>query len=559
MGAVWGITLFFHLLAGPVINEVMADPAGPEAGEGSPGDRNEYVELFNPTADAVDLAGATLVDRNESDPLIAFPGSSGTVLGPGAYALILDPEYLDPGGHDPTPYDIPEGILLLTTEDQDIGGYGLSRKDWLVLLDRSGDTLDTYGTPGDSLDDLPPPPEDGISVERRDPSGGDEEGNWRLSRFGCTPGGQNSLSMPVNLALDSTGALEPELPDPGQSAQLVVRGFNAGLSSVYSFTVVCETDLGTEEMERFETLAPDDTLSMALDIPGFSEGYWEIRVRIAHPEDTFPDDDSLSLFVHVGRPPLIINEIMYDDTCEWVELLNRSDEPLELSGFSLWDKAGTGTGPFEPVSISPGSFVVVAEDSLALFSRFGSIPWLCPPQFPTLNNSEEELRLLNREGALIEKVFYRSRFGGGDGVSLERISPELPSRIEASWAGSLDPSGGTPGRRNSVFVETRPDEDLLSISAKTFTPDGDGERDFLVVSYVLPVFPASVQVYVFDGTGRLVVPLHRGESPSGTGELVWNGTDHSGCALPTGLYIIYLEARSGRQTYKSKRTVVLSR
>ena len=200
MWVVLDLTLLCHLFAGPVINEVMADPAGPETGEGSPGDRNEFVELFNPTGEAVDLTGATLVDRNEADRLVPLDGSSAMIVGPGAYALVLDREHFEEGSHDPQPYDIPEGTLLLTTEDQDIGGYGLSSMDWLVLLSSSGDTLDTYGTPGDSLDGLPPPLEDGVSIERRDPGRGDEAWNWRSCRFGHTAGRQNSVSMPVDLA-----------------------------------------------------------------------------------------------------------------------------------------------------------------------------------------------------------------------------------------------------------------------------------------------------------------------------------------------------------------------
>ncbi len=560
VGVVWLCLCFCHLVSAPVINEIMADPAGPETGEGSPGDRNEYVELFNPGPRPVSLEGFALSDRNEIDVLVPFQGSTQPVLGPGAYALILDSEYFDEGGSDPQPYDIPEATLLLTTEDRDIGGYGLSSRDWLILLDPSGDTVDTYGTPWDSLDALPPEAEDGVSIERRVAEGGDEAGNWRKSRFRCTPGRQNSVSMPVNLALDSAlHAFEPELPLPGDSIRLSVAVLNAGLEDVSYFSLHVQTGLEEDERDLFEVLHPDDTTNVCLSLAPLSEGEWEIRVSVSHPRDTCPKDDSLELFLLVGRPPVVVNEIMYDGAPEWVELYNRSNEDIDLCGFVLEDKAGSATDAFGPFLLHPGGFVVVTSDTPALAERFGAVPCLSTPQFPTLNNSEEELELRNGRGGLLEKVVYRSRFGGGKGISLERISPELPPGLEASWAGSLDPSGATPGRRNSVYVESRREEDLLQLSSKIFTPNDDGDEDVLVISYLVPEFPAWVQLCIFDATGRLVKSLDRSRSSSGKGQAVWTGKGDSNQALPTGLYIVYLEARAGARTFKAKRTVALRR
>ena len=60
-----------HLL----ISEVLYDPAASEPGA-------EWVELYNPTANPVDLAGWGIKDNTSADPLPAF------ILGPGQYLVI---------------------------------------------------------------------------------------------------------------------------------------------------------------------------------------------------------------------------------------------------------------------------------------------------------------------------------------------------------------------------------------------------------------------------------------------------------------------------------------
>lgn len=161
------------------ITEVMYNPVSATTGE--------FVELFNNGFDDVDLVGFTFTDGDSTDSLQAFQ-ASGTVVTPGSYALILDPDYA--GG-----YTIPAGTVLVTTGDTTLGN-GLASDDPVTLFPPGESTaISTYGTPLDDTDNVPvTTAPTGFSVERRDVNAPDGDGNWCISvdPSGSTPGAANS-------------------------------------------------------------------------------------------------------------------------------------------------------------------------------------------------------------------------------------------------------------------------------------------------------------------------------------------------------------------------------
>ena len=92
-----------------VITEIMYNtPGSPD---------NEYVEIYNPTSDDIDLAGLYVTDDDSWDALVAWDGGS-TLLASQGHALIVDPDY---AGN----YTLPAGLVIVTTGDSTIGN-GLS-------------------------------------------------------------------------------------------------------------------------------------------------------------------------------------------------------------------------------------------------------------------------------------------------------------------------------------------------------------------------------------------------------------------------------------------------
>jgi len=220
-----------------VINEVMANVKGSEGGAGAPGDRNEFVEIYNLSGDTVDMDGWFLDDGDARDVLRAWIDTrindpdvvmNTTLIPPGGYAVILDPEYPDTGdGNFLQPYDFPPNTIVLTVGNTTIGD-GLATTDPLSLLDPDTLLVDTYGTPSDTTDSIPFDPGDGISNERIDSGLPDHESNWlpSIDPTGSTPGRVNSVSVGVEENADfrfeiSDLRLEQNSPNPFNFTTLI--------------------------------------------------------------------------------------------------------------------------------------------------------------------------------------------------------------------------------------------------------------------------------------------------------------------------------------------------
>ncbi len=74
------------------------------------------------------------------------------------------------------------------------------------------------------------------------------------------------------------------------------------------------------------------------------------------------------------------------------------------------------------------------------------------------------------------------------------------------------------------------------------------------VHYVVPSGGGRVQLRVFDLRGRAVRTLVDGPRPAGPGSVAWNGTDDTGRAVASGVYMIRLSV--GAQSAVRKVTLV---
>lgn len=178
--------------------------------------------------------------------------------------------------------------------------------------------------------------------------------------------------------------------------------------------------------------------------------------------------------VPANAKDIILTEIFADPSPqvglpvqEYIEIYNRSPNPFDLAGWKLSD--GTSTATFGSQIILPQQyFVVCSSANTGLFSSYGKV--IGVSNFPTLNNSGDDLTLKDASAKNIDSVTYSLEWYHDvdkqeGGWALEIIDVDNICGEENNWAASEDPSGGTPAKQNSVFAN-RPDltgPQLLSV------------------------------------------------------------------------------------------------
>lgn len=191
---------------------------------------------------------------------------------------------------------------------------------------------------------------------------------------------------------------------------------------------------------------------------------------------------------------VVINEIMYAPTPssnEFVELYNRSDQPVDLRQLALADANRSFTAlTSKDTTLAPGAYAVLVRDPEAFHDAYPDVDGFTIDDWEALNNGGDTVFLRHESTeTMLDSVPYDPSWGGDDGRSLERIDPDGPSTTDRNFATSE--AGATPGAQNSVF---NPDE--TPPVPERVTPSRQGDSLFVVFSE--PLDPARVSAGRFE-------------------------------------------------------------
>jgi len=161
-----------------------------------------------------------------------------------------------------------------------------------------------------------------------------------------------------------------------------------------------------------------------------------------------------------NRYDIVIDEIMADPTPqiglpnnEWVELKNTTTSPINLQNWRIGDATGQ-SGPMPNFILQPDSFVIICTGSaVAAMSAFGTT--ISVTSFPSLDNDGDQLFLRAANGRTIHAVAYTSSWYQNElkkegGWTIEMIDTKSPCTGISNWKASINATGGTPGKKNSV-------------------------------------------------------------------------------------------------------------
>ncbi len=252
---------------------------------------------------------------------------------------------------------------------------------------------------------------------------------------------------------------------------------------------------------------------------------------------------------------IVFNEINYNsdpdfDPEDWIELFNRSQQNIDLSG---WKFADSNDSNFmilpEGTILSAENYLVLCRDSTSFFSHFPNVSNVLGNWDFGLSGSGECIRLFNQTNALIDSVEYDDdppwpTDPDGNGPTLSLLNPDLENSLVENWAASSN--YGTPGEINDIYIF-----DQENIIQKPVVQ--------LFQNYPNPFNPTTTicfntqpdkktEIIIYNLKGQLIKildffnPLDSKEiDTSSTKSVIWNGRDQYDKPVGSGVYFYQMK------------------
>jgi hypothetical protein len=537
-----------------LINEIMADPT--LAGGGSVGlPELEYLELYNRSEKAINLHDLILSDLSKSVDLPVF------ILEPGEFVILHQGE-TGPLSSFGRSFGLPEFPELGNLFDQ----VQLSRKDGEIIHH----VFYSIGWYQDSQKDG-----GGWSLELINPENACEfSENWRasVSPLGGTPGAINSV-------------LETE---PDEQGPDLLRAFPVASNQVRLYF--------NEAVDRERTAQPDlyevndlvvidafaeppsfNTVLLTFDIPIEAGILYHVKIQSGF-QDCLGNAIGLFNSTPFQLPDrllpgaIVVNELLFNPDIggvDFIELYNRTDSVFNIGDLQLANLNEEGELN-EVINLEvdyllfPREYAVLTPGSIDIQTRYDCRPTGLPAcgfspsrlittPIPAMPNDEGSILIRTNypgDSMIVDAFAYSEDYHNDllddeSGVSLERIDPNAPTQAPDNWQSAAQSLGyATPTYQNSQFfgssLATGTDEAIF-IPEKTFSPDGDGYRDFLRVDYQLQQGGSLANVRIFDARGRQIKDLLQNAALEREGFFTWDGSTDQGGKARIGVYVLWIE------------------
>lgn len=506
--------------------------------------KRKYIELYNPTAEPVNIAGWRF---RRNDKLATLPT---TTIEPGEYALLCFSaaaatnmaEYGKTIFVDNSVAPLVDGATLkLLNAEGGLVSLVQYSKAWYVPSElantNSLEVIDLSNLSGDMS-------------------------NWAASADskGGTPCAPNSVaaSNPDQLPFTATcWATDPthvyiafsRLLNPQKAGQNAMYNISNSIGEPYE--VMVSDNYDAVELTLSKALAEGQRYRLTMadsltDISGLPLDNRELELVL--PSAAQPND-------------VIINEILFNAPTggtKYVELYNRSDRTFDLSTMLLARRSTKDSidqpyaASVKPHILWPGDYAVISTSSELVQQHYtvrNPAALVEVPKIPTYAQDGGSVILLDTAKRIIDEVRYTAKMhnrllSNVKGVALERINPNAPSAEPTSWQSAAAAAGfGTPTYRNSQHSDEAAPKatGAFALAPETFSPDGDGYNDYLLLTYKLPEPGYLANIRIFSSAGVEVYRLGNNLTLGTEGQLRWDGNNNNGSRVPVGIYIVHVE------------------
>ena len=362
-------------------------------------------------------------------------------------------------------------------------------RDGVVIKDNRGLTIDSvfYSNQWGGTN--------GFSLERiAATTNSNNQYNWASCKDveQSTPGRINSVT-PKQYDLSVSGiSFSPRFPTLDDNVSITAKIKNNGNQSAQNFITEFYIDTDSNNVVDLllnsvstTILNPDDSISITSNSQIQS---LQKKVLTAVRTIFLSDEDTLNNYyeksVEPGYPANIlkINEVMYnpaDGKPEWIELINVSDDSINLKNWLISDVLSTSTKNFitnENIFIQPKKIFIVAKDTSFTSDYHEADANIFYSNFGSLSNTIDGVVIYDFRNGIIDSLLYRSSWGGKKGFSLERISLDKSTNDSTNWVTSLDFSGSTPGKENSIYNIPAYERNTFVINEIMYDPNSDNSE-----------------------------------------------------------------------------------
>ncbi|MBI9071291.1 MAG: lamin tail domain-containing protein [Melioribacteraceae bacterium] len=448
-----------------VINEILYAPDSVST---------EWIELYNRSNKEINLKNYKVADANDT----SIVNSKDLILKPDKYAIISsDSSFVD---------------FYTNRKNVIIGKFSSLNNsfDTVIILDSLDRVIDSVYYSSDYGY------KQGYSIERINSESETDSSNWKLVQYGLrnTLGQINSVSKKDHDLELSNLEFESSYQIIGNSISGNFTVKNIGKTAAQNFTIDIFLDknsnniLETNELNQsanITLLEANDSLQSSFKLDDFNAGQNHVYAIINFTDDTFPLNDTLSVYfigvkLNEIRNDLAINEVMYspgEDRSEWIEIFNRSEKTINLKNYQIADEKDTSRINRKILFVKPNEFYVIARDS-SFINEFPNVRNLIVGKFPSLNNDDDKIILLDSLNRVIDSIQYFDKWNDYEHASLERMNAALPSD-SLNWLPYKYGIGGSPESINSV---TQKDHDL-EITDIIYSPEKPfyGDTVFIMV------------------------------------------------------------------------------
>ena len=256
---------------------------------------------------------------------------------------------------------------------------------------------------------------------------------------------------------------------------------------------------------------------------------------------------------------IVLNEVLFNpvpDGDDYVEIYNNSNKEIPLNKLYLASRDNDMeltqiyALTSERKKLLPNKYMALTKDTLGVFPFFSiSCPecFLQMERFPSFNNDDDYVVLLNSDMEIIDEFYYYEKmhspiFYDREGIALERISFSAPTNDASNWhSASTQSEYGTPGYQNSQLMNEEVQKISVTFQPDAFSPNNDGYNDNYSVNLSMDSPGYICNILVFDSTGRRLCKLTDNTILGTHEQISWNGEDENGNQLPIGPYIIMVE------------------